>query len=423
MNQTPNGATYTMIEYNNELYIGGSFQYQLHFPGPIQTQLRHIAKWNGISFDTLGSGMNTGGYVTEMIIYNGELIIAGDFSSANGLPANKIVKWNGSNFDTLGSRILGQKIMALAVFNGELYVGGIFTQAGNTPVHNIAKWNGTSWDSVGGGVSNQISDLKVYNGELYACGIINSAGGIPVNNIARWNGTNWNSVSGGINNSTVVQNMKVYSNELYVGGLFYQANFVNASCIAKWDGNNWTPLGAGVTSSGGVGNFEIYNGNLIVSGSFEEVDHLPALHIAKWDGVNWSTLGTGGEIYQPGSNVSVVYPFQGNLFISGTFQYLTSPSVTSYYMAKYYENPTDVTLINSRPAVIFYPNPTTDEITFTTKENGTLIVTNSLGQPIVTYFIKGKQTKILTDKFQTGIYFLTFKTDLGTWADKLVIQR
>jgi hypothetical protein len=70
-------------------------------------------------------GLN--GQVRALSVYNGELIVSGQFSVAGGVSANNIAAWDGSAWSALGAGIGGFAVNALAVFNSQLIVGGEFT--------------------------------------------------------------------------------------------------------------------------------------------------------------------------------------------------------------------------------------------------------------------------------------------------------
>jgi hypothetical protein len=79
----------SLIVYNGNLIVGGSFEVADDVPSP------KIARWNGVSWRPLGSGMGstTFGGVSAMTIYNGDLIVGGSFSSAGGVPADHVARW------------------------------------------------------------------------------------------------------------------------------------------------------------------------------------------------------------------------------------------------------------------------------------------------------------------------------------------
>ena len=168
--------------YNGELYVGGFFNIAGGIP------VNDIARWNGANWNSVGSGVSSLGsplsFVYSLSVYNGELYTGGDFDTAGGISANNIAKWDGITWDSVGSGV-NNFTTSLFVYNGELYTGGLFNITGGITANCIAKWNGTVWDSVGSGVNNVVYSMTVYNGELYIGGIFNITGGILVNNIAK----------------------------------------------------------------------------------------------------------------------------------------------------------------------------------------------------------------------------------------------
>ncbi|MBK8982239.1 MAG: hypothetical protein IPM38_07930 [Ignavibacteria bacterium] len=60
------------------------------------SQKIYSQSWSGLS-----TGMND--WVHALTVYNGELIVGGQFTSAGGIPANYIAKWNGSSWSPLGA--------------------------------------------------------------------------------------------------------------------------------------------------------------------------------------------------------------------------------------------------------------------------------------------------------------------------------
>ena len=106
----------------------------------------------------------------------------------------------GETWSPLGSG-MDKEVYALAFdSSGNLYAGGSFTTAGGVPANRIAKWDGTSWSSLGSGVNAEVYALAVDNsGNLYAGGDFATAGGAGASHIAKWNGTSWSALGSGVN--------------------------------------------------------------------------------------------------------------------------------------------------------------------------------------------------------------------------------
>ena len=78
--------------------------------------------------------------------YNGDVIVGGHFTTADGVACNKIAKWNtttqtfspmGQGFDGVG---IDEYVKSAAVWNGTFFAGGAYTQAEGGPMNFIAQW-------------------------------------------------------------------------------------------------------------------------------------------------------------------------------------------------------------------------------------------------------------------------------------------
>jgi len=168
--------------YNGELYVGGNFNSQ------IASNMKDIAKWNGISWLSVGSGLSGGNtWVNDFTIYQGKLIVAGLFSAASGDPGNNIAAWNGIQWSQLGSAITTGHVKCLQVFNNELWVGGAFSDAGGIAVNFLAKWDGQQWIDPGAGLNGVVTSMAVLGNDLYIGGSSTTSNGVSINRIIRYN--------------------------------------------------------------------------------------------------------------------------------------------------------------------------------------------------------------------------------------------
>lgn len=333
-----NDWVYASTIYNGELIVAGKFTSADGVPA------NHIAKWNGTTWAPLGLGVN--GKVNALAVFNGYLVAAGEFTMAGDLEVNFIAQWDGTTWDDqLGG--VGSTVTSLAVIGSDLYVGGYFTEADNVPAFYIAKRNDDGWFPLGsgmGGSQGQVMALTVFNGELYAGGFFTTAGGLPANHIARWNGTAWSALGSGISN--IVYSLTEYNGNLVAGGLFTSAGGVPANNIAAWNGSSWSPFGSGM---GGilyqyVLTLGVYNGNLIAGGYFTTSGGVTTNGIAKWDGIAWSDMG-GGLFYPAnvcGAHTLCVYG--SDLVVGGLF--FSAGAVATSHIAKWNESlvPANITL-------------------------------------------------------------------------------
>ncbi|MGB6222451.1 choice-of-anchor D domain-containing protein [Haloferula sp.] len=219
----------------------------------------------------------------------GNLYCAGDFTSVNGITANRVAMWNGTTWTALGDG-LNNRVHALALLDGNLYAGGQFTEAGGERAINIAMWNGSEWSPLGIGPNGTVYALAAVGDELYAGGQFTITGGIATNNLARWDGENWNAVGNGTNGR--INALTSNGSSLVAGGNFTLANGVTLNRIGQWNGTEWTALGTGV--DGQVFALTTSNGNIYAGGEFSQAGGLSSgRRIARWNGSAWSGLGTG----------------------------------------------------------------------------------------------------------------------------------
>ncbi|MFD2720828.1 hypothetical protein ACFST9_19055 [Hymenobacter monticola] len=241
-----------VVGSNGDVYVGGSFTQAGGLPA------NYIARWNGSAWSSVGAGPSNGvNYFVRALAVagNGDLYVGGNFSQAGGVTANNVARWNGATWSSLGTggaNGVDVGVMALAVVgNSEVYVGGYFTQAGGMAANYIAKWNGTTWSSLGTGLNSSVLGLAVAgNGNVYVGGSFTQAGGVPANRVARWDGTIWNSLGTGSANgvNSYVGALATASNgDVYVGSSYMsQAGGIAANQVAKWDGTAWSALGTGL---------------------------------------------------------------------------------------------------------------------------------------------------------------------------------
>lgn len=307
---------YALETYGDALVAGGSALK----PGEMQK----ITRWNGMSWDPLGSGIS-GNVVVAMTVYGDDLVVGGSFDRAGGLLASNIASWDGSvwralasepdvyawavsalveyegalveggsfspewylarwdgvSWEPLGNQFGGEvpHVFALTVQGERLIVGGGFLSVGDTEVNHIARWDAESWEPLGLGTDGAVRALTVFRGDLIAAGEFTQAGGVSVGHIAAWNGTSWSSLGLGVNGTVLA--LAVYDGALVAGGAFTEAGGSPAQRVARWDGTSWRPLGSGV--NGTVYALAVYEGDLFAGGEFTTAGTKPSGHIARWE--------------------------------------------------------------------------------------------------------------------------------------------
>ena len=293
---------------NGDLIAAGDFTTAGGVPA------NNIARWNGSAWSPLGTGVTGGNFSNVYALTtlpNGDLIAAGDFTTAGGVPANNIARWNGSTWSQLGTGT-GSSVYSLTTLpNGDLIAGGTFQNIGPVFVNCIARWNGSTWSPLGGGLYNQIDPFSrvstlvtLPNGDLIAGGTFTIAGGVRVKNIARWNGSAWSAIgvvpNSNFNSDRINSIAPLPNGDLIVGGDFTIIGGVPAVKVARWNGSAWSALGDGINDPDSGAPFiqvrtltTLPNGELFAGGYFTRVGGVTAMNIARWNGINWSPFGTG----------------------------------------------------------------------------------------------------------------------------------
>jgi trimeric autotransporter adhesin len=309
-----NTAVLALQVFNSELAIGGSFTTA---GGLTATR---IARWNGGSWGTFGGGFPTGP-VFSLAILNGELVAAGLFDT----PGEHVARWNGSSWINMGG--LNLQVNELIVYNGQLIAGGFFTSAlGNGDY--IAFWTGSNWQSLGGGTTNQLGPdaFTIYNGNLIVGGNISSAGGVLCGNICKWNGSAYSTLDS--------PTPQVFAFGTFFGQPILAGNFVQSTPSATQANNvasfNGSGLGAfGTGTNGAVRAVEsfVYPGlfgdnELILGGEFTTAGGVGANRIARWqqDPIQafpppaWEAMGSGFS-----DTVFAIRRFNGTTYAAGAF--------------------------------------------------------------------------------------------------------
>lgn len=275
--------------WNGNLVAGGRFSTAGGVAAP------NIARWNGVLWHPMGPPLN-GEVLSLASTANGGLFAAGTFDIPDiQVGGFDVGSWNGNAWSSLGRGVAGNAgyIYALAVLpNGNVIAAGEFTSAGGLPASHIARWNGSNWLPLGSGLNNTVRTLAVLpNGDLIAGGIFTVAGGIPANYIARWNGASWSPLGSGVMGvsiySSFVSSLAVLSNgDLIAGGLFVTAGGEPANSIARWDGHTWSPLGTGVTADSTQNQVRtlavLPDGDLVAGGVFNRAGGVLANNVARF---------------------------------------------------------------------------------------------------------------------------------------------
>ena len=236
---------------DTKVYVGGGFTNAYDFPG-LGAIVNRIATWDPVNgWFPLGDGV--GGTVNAIAVQGNLVYVGGSFTTAGGIPANRIAMWTGGNWSPLGTGSangVGGTVNAILADGADIYVGGSFTTAGGSTARGAAKWNGSSWSPLGQGVfasgTASVRALAKIGNYLYAAGTFTNAGGsVIARSIARWDGSQWDALGSGIGNDLPTPRgttLAAWGNDLFVGGIFETAGVGDAGYIARWnDQIDFTP--------------------------------------------------------------------------------------------------------------------------------------------------------------------------------------
>jgi hypothetical protein len=236
---------------------------------------------------------------TDAIIWNGQLVVGGDFTASGATPLNRIAFRDGNGvWQPMGAGF-NAPVRALTIFNGELVAGGYFTMSGPNPVVRVARWDGMAWQPFGSGPPGNgqaAAALHVHDGELYAGGDFNGY-------LRRWTGSTWEQVGdptafGGCFGG--VATLASYYGDLIVGGSFS----CGSNGILRWDGTSYGPMAPGAGGVPNVGSLVVIGGDLWFNGVFTSAGSLPASGLTRWrDQATWVVIEPESVTANPGDDV------------------------------------------------------------------------------------------------------------------------
>jgi hypothetical protein len=338
--------------FSGQLIAGGSpFSFTT---GPTPTLFRwdgaHWQDFGAVQGSVLGFGAwdpdGSGPLPTQ-------LIAAGDFSSAGGLPiSHGIMRYDGTTWQSVGAGFDGPVNAVISwdpdgpgSASAQLVAGGSFQNAASASLNNIGRFDGTSWQKFTQVVANaQVFAFAQLGPRLVGAGsfaFATPSNGTP-NNIAAWDGLYVSELGSGLNGA--VHALKSFNSgiigqttyHVVAGGSFTTAGGAAAAHIAQWNENpivanpppGWSALGPGLNNI--VFAIERFNNLTIAGGQFTATgDNVTALnHIAQWTGSAWQQLGTGLN-----GTCNALKLYNGQVYAGGSFT--TAGGLTSGGLARW----------------------------------------------------------------------------------------
>src|SRR5215471_9341036 len=170
-----------------------------------------IAAWDGTSFSPMG---NPAMWAQSLIVWNDALYAAGQDLQGHGF----VSRWDGSSWTPVGTATGGASnlpvMQCLEVFDGDLVVAGDFFAMDGVPALRVARFDGASWHAMGAGLASKPNfDLQAVGSDLYVGSF---------NGIRRWDGSGWVDVGPGLQGGPVSA-LTTDGTSLYAAGAFSKA--------------------------------------------------------------------------------------------------------------------------------------------------------------------------------------------------------
>lgn len=451
------------------------------------------------------TGLN--GPITAMTVYNGELVIGGTFTEADGMPCNGLVTWDGTSFDTLPntptfieSTSSVNRIYTLLQGENSLYVGGSFqniqTGTGIENFGNMARFDGTGWSRLVstpstnfGATNGPVKSLVFHEGKLYVGGDFSTVdvnNGIPAGHLAtyNWNSTpEWETVgsSGLSGNSVSAEVMTLWNDMVLIAGRFESADSVDSRNMVIYDEvAGFISINTGTFTSqvGRARCLAIQDGKAYVGGNYNNIGLNNLFGLNAYDGTNWLNLNAdigfdrralyacdedyiwvGGHLEEFNANVNNLFvydvtndsvlPFSddywgvdgivnamvkynGELYIAGEFEHLQGsngqPDIAFkniFKVSDFCGSTMGVNTLIKTNNIKVYPNPASDKLFIHIKNNNAveqINIYNIIGENLYSANIVDKLTTIDISQFSKGIYFISLQIRNERVTKKIVKQ-
>jgi uncharacterized delta-60 repeat protein len=282
-NSSPSGMA---IQADGKILIGANTYYS-YDRAPVGAISRLLSDGSiDTTFAQTGTGLN--GWVKLIRpLPNGQILVAGYFTSYNGIARNDIARLNAdgtldTSFATTGTGFGGvSQVLDIAVqTDGKIIVGGVFTSYNGTSRGRIARLNSdgsldTTFVPTGTGFDALVTCLAIQpDGKVIAGGMFLNFNGTNRYLIARLNSDGsldptFTQTGSGLNSYPAVLSL-LPSGQLYVGGVFTSYNGTPTPGFARFNSDGsldstFVQTGSGI--SGGVfGMARQEDGKILVSG-------------------------------------------------------------------------------------------------------------------------------------------------------------
>jgi hypothetical protein len=314
------------------------------------------ATWSDLSGGvTLFNGANQPQVNAIVVLPSGDLLIAGSFNAAGGVPVSSVARYNPAT--GIWSSIQGSAyVIAMAVLpNGDVVMGGNFEIPipGDNNAKSVAIYHPDTdlWSRAGNGVTNNgggLSPGDVYsivvlpNGDFVVGGRFDRADTLSAANIARFSPATgqWDTFGGllPVCACTRVLSLALMTDgAIAVAGEFTSAGGFPATNIARFDPSafTWSPLGPGLDRPVHA-LLALPQGDLLAGGEFDAAGSTPLAGIARFSHATGAWSSVGAATPMPYAAVPAVNSLlslaDGTVIVGGSFD--NNPGQPLFNIAK-----------------------------------------------------------------------------------------
>lgn len=405
---------------NNVLYFGGSIT------AANNKSCNGIAKYDGVSFDSLRSGVTGfGGVVKSLQMFQNKLYVFGSFLKTGSYNCRFIGRWDGASWDSVNF-LPNQPIWWSDVNNNELYVSGWFDTIAGLPIKHVAKFDGTNWHDLSFTAADMTGAIKVYKNKIYVA---------SYTGLWQYSNNVWSPLADCVGDMfRHVYGMTVIDSLLYVYGRFNSLGGVYSKGIVAFDGVKWYGFGQGMSYSGYeiINNVQKIDGKIYITGNFDKIEGIGTSNFtaAPVQSTNYAVLENNQWCLKSGpfeNNATGVVKYNNNLYIYGYFKKCANDTIFGF--AKWSGGNSSVACSNTfsisyayvgvAEQVNFsnlkiYPNPVQNIIFISSEDflntEYKIIISNSLGQTLYSKISAANNNQIDFSLYPVGVYFVSIQS-------------
>jgi hypothetical protein len=304
------------------IMLGAIYQSKLVAAGPFSdiagTKATGLGVWDGVSWESIGTGLVGGAWPLGLQAFSRGLIVIGDFggvidpTTGATVPTKGVARWDGERWHPFDAGLpIAPRSLGL---DGDHPVVAVDVIGASPPRARIMRWVTDQWISIGE-LPGQAFETRIaaLDGVIVVAGARRNDSGIQIGNyVARWDGEQWTYLLDELSTRTVWR-LGFHAGQLYLTGSFSTIGGEAIWSLARWDGASWKPVGQG-PGFYATCLLSTDDGSLLVGG-FEP----SGARVSRWDGENWTAIDIG-----PVSADSYVFDlmkYQGELVALGTFPF------------------------------------------------------------------------------------------------------